>query len=62
MEISNFPTTAGTFYKIQQQLHSSNMQPTNVPLPPLLPGLLNAYYHVQETLSAFLLKVYFCTN
>ena len=28
-----FPTTAVTFYKIQQQLHSSDMQPVNAPLP-----------------------------
>ena len=36
-----FPISAETFYKIQQQLHSSNMQPENASLLQL-PGLLNA--------------------
>ena len=54
------PTIAVTFYKIQQPLHSPNMQPANAPPfpPPQLPGFVKCViYHVRNFKCIFLKRL-----
>ena len=55
-----FPTIAVTFYKIQQPLHSSNMQPANASSPATSWLVKCVIHHVRNFKCVFLKRLLLC--